>query len=301
MGTINIAGLGTGHIVDYSNKDNKYKIVDKLGSGGNGVAYLVQCIGGALIGNFFTMKFLNRTSQEGKARFLEEIKFIRENNHPSILSHYDEGTYEGYPFVVVEYLRNSLSDVLREATFKDCLVYTVQLLSAVKYLQDNGCVHRDIKPGNIFLDNSNAVLGDFGLIKKVGEQNKDTVEDQEYLRDAMPRNYRTPQLIKYMKTGELSIKTDIFQLGLVIHEIFTKDRCLKNPPGKAAEITPKSFNAYRGVKSEKYGNRVEGLIKRMVTLEEKDMMTVDELLEGFQGILAEYFVDVRDIEFKVLL
>lgn len=297
MSSTSINALKIGHLV--KSHDNVFRIIEKLGSGGNGIAYLVQSVGGPLIGNFFTLKFLYRMTEEGKARFLDEIQFIKNNKHPSILLHYDEGEFNNSPFVVTEYLRNDLSEVLNTLDLRECLIYTVQLLSAVKYLQDNGFVHRDIKPQNILLNNSNVVLSDFGLIKRLGKESPSINDDVHYLRNAMPKQYRTPQLVAYMDGQPLSSKTDIFQLGLVLHEIFTTKKILKDSSSKDAEINEKSFYPFSIIKSEKYGARIRGLIEKMISLDESKIPTVDVLLRDFQSILSEYFIDIGKIHFKI--
>lgn len=276
---------------------NKYKVIQRLGNGGNGVSYLVHCVEGKLIGNIFTMKLLQRMNNEGTKRFLREIQFIRENNHPSILTHYDEGTYEDYPFVVTEYLKCNLLNEIHHINMKEALIYSVQLLSAINYLQERNCVHRDIKPANIFFDNTNVVLGDFGLIKKLDKD--DDIIETDYLRDAFPRQYRTPQLLDYFNGKSLDKKTDIFQLGLVLYFIFCKTNILKPPPAKTSPITKKSFYKFKRIESEIFGKRIMDLIKNMISLDSNLIKSSDELLREFQLILDEYFQYLEKADFKI--
>lgn len=191
-----------------------------------------------------------------------------------------------------------MDDVLRSINLKEALIYSVQLLSAVHYLQNNNYLHRDIKPGNVFLDNSNVVLADFGLIKKNGEVDE---HDEDYIRDAMPLRYKTPQLVEYLESGKLSMKSDIFQLGLVLYEIFNKEIAMKQPPNKESKIVTKSFNKLKKVKSQKYGERIDQLLLSMISLDEDNIKSTGELLDGFQKILEDYLKDIRKIEFKVIL
>ena len=297
-----VDGLYTGtEIFDENETNNIYKVIQKLGSGGNGTAYLVHCIKGDLSGNFFTLKFLKTTMKDRRERFLKEIQFIKDYKHPSVLKHYDEGSLSGFPFVVTEYLRHNLDDVSKQIELKEALVYSVQLLSAVNFLQKHNYIHRDIKPKNIFLDNSNAVLADFGLIKNLG----DTVvhdDDIEYIRNAMPIQYRTPQLVHYLKTGDIDKKTDIFQLGLVFYEMFFKSPALQQSKHKDDEITEAMFlNKKLRIKSRKYRDKIEPLIWNMLSLESEKIKSSEELLDEFQVILSEFLKDIAEIEFRVVL
>lgn len=124
--------------------------------------------------------------------------------------------------------------------FSEKVLYACQLLSALQLLQNRNIIHRDIKPNNIFVNGSNAVLGDFGLIKAldINEQLNEQVDDDiEMINEtafhtaegyvAMPYFYRTPELVAYAnKRDVLHIESDVFQLGLVLTELFTGENPL---------------------------------------------------------------------------
>src|SRR5262249_55417148 len=103
--------------------------------------------------------------------------------------------------------------------------YAVQMLSALEFLATAAVsvVHRDIKPANVFIKGGSCVLGDFGLMKRT---KADTTVDREMIKESlgprMPRGYRTPDLIEYLKGGPAPTdKSDIYQLGLVFAEMFS--------------------------------------------------------------------------------
>ena len=80
---------------DFKSKTSRYKIIDILGSGGNGIAFLVICIDGFNKGCFFVLKMLYQiSSPERTHRFLDEIKFLKDNVHSSIICHYDDGAHK---------------------------------------------------------------------------------------------------------------------------------------------------------------------------------------------------------------
>jgi serine/threonine protein kinase len=177
---------------------------------------------------------------------------------------YDNGTYpekgEKYPFLIVDYLPQTLDQlILRTMTTAERVSYTLQLLSALAYLDHHNppVVHRDVKPKNIFVKGRSCVLGDFGLMKFL---NEDSDIDREIYRDiagpGMPYYYRSPD--------QLTTKSDVFQLGLVVAEMFTG----KNPSEPPKEILdPVKLNELGPISSAR-GLGIHELIQQMLLFDE---------------------------------
>jgi serine/threonine protein kinase len=210
-----------------------YKNIQSLGIGGNAITFLVQCTSGMCKGILFALKVFRVISrEERKHKFLAERDFLEEScSHPAIMRVFDTGVFVNedgeFPFVVTEYLPFTLADKMRSrsATTVEKVSYTLQLLSALVYLDSLPVpvVHRDIKPKNIFLKGQSCVLGDFGLMKFI---DKNDEVDREIFKESvgpgMPYYYRTPDLIAYARyESSISTKSDVFQLGLVVAELFT--------------------------------------------------------------------------------
>ena len=184
-----------------------YTCLQRLGVGGTAETYLMLASAGPLRGQLFAVKVFRRLSKpDWRQNFLNEVKFLQGCSHPAVMRVFDEGLYlDAHPFVVVEYLPNTLANVLRTAPLMMAkMAYAVQLLSALEYLSlpDNTVVHRDIKPANVFIKGGSCVLGDFGLMKRLSVNRE---LDQELLKASvgprMPRNYRTPDFVEYYKGG----------------------------------------------------------------------------------------------------
>jgi serine/threonine protein kinase len=114
-----------------------YVNLQRLGRGGTAETYLVLATSGpARRGQLFALKVFRRLSKpEWLANFLAEIAFLRGCNHPAIMRVFDEGVYlNDHPFVVAEYLPQTLAGVLRTASVVEKLSYALQLLSALEYL-----------------------------------------------------------------------------------------------------------------------------------------------------------------------
>ncbi len=281
--------LKFGEVVRSQNAD--YSCLQRLGSGGTAEAYLMMATKGALRGQLFALKMFRRLSKpEWRENFVEEVKFLSVSNHPAIMRVYDEGIFrEKYPFVVAEYLPDTLRRLLQTTPIIMAkLTYAVQLISALEYLSkaEIRVVHRDIKPANIFIKGSSCVLGDFGLIKRVGSESG---EDREMLKSSfgprMPRNYRTPDLIEYFRGGAPPTpKSDIYQLGLVFAEMFSG----KNPQrmmetGDFCEpIRIGDFFIAGGLWKE-----LKNLILPMLEPEPANRPSAEELATPWLGLLLE--------------
>ena len=148
-----------------------------------------------------------RADDNIKPRFYTEAKVMVALNHPYIRQVYDYGEIDGRPAIVMEYLEgNDLkARMKRGQRFSDeeLKKWWNQLVDALNYTHQKGIVHRDIKPGNIFVDKQgNVKLLDFG-IAKVRESISATQTGQK-LGTLM---YMSPEQVKDSKS--IDYHTDI--------------------------------------------------------------------------------------------
>lgn len=265
-----------------------YKSIEKLGAGGNAVTFLACCTTAPKTGLLFAIKVFRRLSKpERRDSFLEEARFLKGCDHPAIMRVYDEGTYyDDNPFVVAEYLPQTLHDLMRaDCRIVEKIAYACQLMAALAYLDslEPKVVHRDIKPANIFIKGGSCVLGDFGLMKLLNEDDEDDREIvKESLGPGMPFYYRTPDLVSYLK-GEAGIttKSDVFQLGLVLTHLFTG----WNPAKAPSEFTdPVELEPIGNIPS-KLGGGIAALLRRMLEMKPEDRPSAGDLVDPWQGVL----------------
>jgi eukaryotic-like serine/threonine-protein kinase len=288
----------------------RYRILQFLGSGGNSFVYLALSMNGYAQGVLFALKIFTRFSNaERLRRFEQEAEFLRNCTHPSVMKIYDNGTIqrdeEGkstvYPFVVVEYLPECLHDVFRgEMTTAERVSYTLQLLSSLAYLNHHNpaVVHRDIKPKNIFIKGRSCVLGDFGLMKFV---NDNTGQDREAyiesIEHGMPYRYPTPDLVSYaLGKSELTTKSDVFQLGIVVAEMFTGI----NICHQAARLAPITLEL--GVLSRipgAFGIQIGSLIQRMLEMDSDGRPSAANLIDPWEGIFREVVDRSHDLNGRI--
>jgi len=182
--------------------------------------------------------------------------------------------------------------------FGKALSFACQLLSAVQVLQKQDIMHRDIKPENIFVNGAQVLLGDFGLIKKASDTPDD--EDKENLLGykACAYCYRTPELVAYAKGEKDSdLRSDIFQLGLVIAEMFSGRNPLLRAEGFTDEIELKPVSHIKG----RHAGLVVQAINAMLAENPDNRAPIERCLDAFTGIFEKYAQDCQELHEEVIL
>src|SRR5262249_41556111 len=155
-------------------------------------------------------------------RFRNEVRLARQVSHPNVCRVYDIGEIEDAPFLSMEYVDGEdLASLLRRIgrlPSDKALDIARRLCAGLTAAHEKGVLHRDLKPANIMIDGRGEVLiTDFGLAAVAG-----TV-DETAARQGTPA-YQAPEQL----TGrEVTPRSDIYALGLVLYEIFTGKRAFE--------------------------------------------------------------------------
>jgi serine/threonine protein kinase len=281
-----------------------YRNLQVLGTGGNAVTFLAMATSGPHRGVPFAIKVFRKLSKpERRDNFLKEMRFLKACEHPSIMRIYDAGVfYKDHPFYVAEYLPNTLRQIMRfgDRSIVERISYALQLLSALSYLASltPRVIHRDIKPQNIFIKGRSCVLGDFGLMKQVEPAiDEDSKEFKESVGVGMPFRYRTPDQVAYLNQDvALTCASDVFQLGLVLAELFT---------GRNPELPTDDFN--EEVKLEPLGTihgslsaPIANVINRMLGMDPASRGDAYSFLAPWEGIFKNAVTKAHALEGRAI-
>ena len=131
----------------------RYRVIAELGRGGMGIVYKAE---DTRLGRMVAVKCLPAGVLDDDAvhRFHREARAASTLNHPHICTVYDEGEHDGGPFIVMEYLEGeTLADRIHRGPLpvETAVDIAAQVAEAVTIAHASGVIHRDIKPGNVFL------------------------------------------------------------------------------------------------------------------------------------------------------
>ena len=224
-----------------------YQILNGLGGGGMGLVYRAQDI---KLARRVALKFLPEESAKDPdvlRRFEREARSASALEHPNICPIYEFGEHEGQPFIVMPLLEGQTVEQFIHAQgapkgpqqVQKVIDLASQVLKGLKAAHEHGIIHRDIKPGNIFLtaDGQSKIL-DFGVAKlthaeieedHLGHERAETATTVKSIDLTVSRTgavfgtaaYMSPEQVR----GErVDARTDIFSFGLVLYEMATGKR-----------------------------------------------------------------------------
>jgi serine/threonine protein kinase len=202
-----------------------YHVEALLGRGGMSEVYRAS---NPRLENTIVLKLLARELTEDRAfreRFVRESRLAASLNHPNVVPIFDAGEWEGLPYIAMRYVDGpDLKQLLEERgrLAPDYAISVVaQVAAALDCAHEKGLVHRDVKPGNILVDEKagdgflpHVYLADFGVAKH--RQSHSGLTSKGHYVGTI--DYVAPEQIE---GRPLSAATDVYSLGCVLFECLT--------------------------------------------------------------------------------
>jgi serine/threonine protein kinase/Flp pilus assembly protein TadD len=210
---------------------SRYRILEKLGSGGMGEVYLAE---DTRLGRKVALKLLAEELTQNRdrlSRFDQEAYAASALNHPNILTIYEMGDEGGRHYIATEFidgqtLRTHLSGAPMDLT--EVLDVAIQIAGALEEAHAAGIVHRDIKPENVMIRrNGHVKVLDFGLAKLTERPASDDTDTEAVTRALVQTDagmvlgtsqYMSPE---QARGKPIDARTDIWSLGVVLYEMAT--------------------------------------------------------------------------------
>jgi serine/threonine protein kinase len=215
-------------MIDVGQTVGNYNVTAKLGEGGMGMVFLAEH---PVIGSKVALKAIHphfARSAEIVSRFVTEARAVNQIGHDHIVNITDFGnTPAGDFYFIMEYLQGEmLSELIsREGAFPPAraLKIAAQIADALQASHEQGVIHRDLKPDNIFLIPRDTTLDfvkvlDFGLAKLTHAASTPTHNTGAGTVMGTPY-YMSPEQCEGQ--GELDHRADIYALGVVLFEMLT--------------------------------------------------------------------------------
>ncbi len=234
-----------------------FRIESVLGRGGMSVVYVAEQV---RLGRKVAFKVLTTElawDEQFRERFVRESHIAAAIDHPNIIPIYDAGEADGLLYIAMRFVQGpDLKEVLKRGSLGigRTIFLIEQLANALDSAHAHSLVHRDVKPGNILVDEStdHAYLTDFGVAKQTTARG--LTSTGHFLGTV---EYAAPEQIE---GGHVDARTDVYALGCVLYECLTGSppfahstehavlhAHLVDPPPSVSRARPELPQAFDGV------------------------------------------------------
>ncbi len=197
--------------------DNRYEILERIGTGGMAVVYKAKC---HRLNRLVAMKILKSDlaqDEDFRRRFNAESQAVAQLSHPNIVSVYDVSKGGDTEYIVMELIDGiTLKQYMEkrgQLNWRETLHFITQIMRGLSHAHSRGIVHRDIKPQNIMVLRDGSVkVADFGIACL---ENSAQTLTQEALGSV---HYISPEQARGERTDA---RSDIYSAGVVLYEMLT--------------------------------------------------------------------------------
>jgi tetratricopeptide (TPR) repeat protein len=211
--------------LDAPRRIGRYRVLEPIGEGGMGRVLLAE---DEDLRRKVALKTLKRMDDSARRRFLREARAAARVSHPNVCPIFEVGEEGGRPFLAMELLKGeTLAGRLRRGPLSppEAMALATDLLAALSAMHDEGLVHRDVKPSNVFLTPHGAKLLDFGLAREVpSDVGRALVTATDLTSPGLiigTPGYMAPEQIL---GRPVDARADIFAAGAVLYESLSGQR-----------------------------------------------------------------------------
>ena len=276
---------------------NQYKILEKLGAGGQGTVYkaLDTKLDRKVVIKVLPPELTSKTANF--KRFEREAKLCSQLDHPNICTIYDYHEDDGTFYIAMQYVKGKNVRQLvngRPLELKSALKIAVQVCDGLALAHSKNIIHRDVKAGNVMVtDEGQVKILDFGLAKLMMDEPtklEKGIDQTDLTEIGIPygtATYAAPEQAK----GELTDhRADIFSTGVLVYEMLTgiwafqgktvidvRHQVLHGTPTPLAEMRPEALPP-----------KLQQIIDKALEKEPKDRyQNVSEMRDDLRGVLQE--------------
>jgi eukaryotic-like serine/threonine-protein kinase len=207
---------------------NQYKILEKIGSGGQGTVYkaLDTKLHRTVVIKVLPPELTAKTANF--KRFEREAQLCSQLDHPNICTIYDFHQADGVFYIAMQYVEGKNVRQLvagRPLELKSALSIAIQVTDALTFAHSKNIIHRDIKAGNVMVtDSGQAKILDFGLAKLLEDEVTDDqkgVDRTQITELGIPYGTATYAAPEQAKGERADARSDIFSTGVLLYEMLT--------------------------------------------------------------------------------
>jgi serine/threonine-protein kinase len=205
---------------------NQYKILEKIGSGGQGTVYkaLDTKLHRTVVIKILPPELTAKTANF--KRFEREAQLCSQLDHPNICTIYDFHEANGVFYIAMQYVDGKNVRQLvagRPLELKSALSIAIQVTDALAFAHSKNIIHRDIKAGNVMVTESGqAKILDFGLAKLLEDEVTDDqkgVDRTQITELGIPYGTATYAAPEQAKGERADARSDIFSTGVLLYEM----------------------------------------------------------------------------------
>jgi WD40 repeat protein/predicted Ser/Thr protein kinase len=211
---------GAARCAPLSGRFGNYELIERIASGGMGVVYKARQLGLERIVAIKVLPFGPFTREEFVRRFQLEAGAAARLRHPGIVTIYEVGRADGFPFFSMEYVEGAtLADLVRGGPLEPGRAVRLvrAVAEAIHYAHQQGILHRDLKPSNVLVDALDQPrITDFGLARNLAEDSELTVSGQAL---GSP-NFMPPEQAEG-RHKKMTPRSDVYALGAMLYFLLT--------------------------------------------------------------------------------